>query len=42
MQGATLTNESTHGGKSNKKATKKKKESFDGITKAEARLDKME
>ena len=26
MQGATLTNESTHGGKSNKKATKKKKE----------------
>lgn len=41
MQGATMTNESTHGGRSNKKVAKKKAEVFDGITKAEARLDKM-
>jgi hypothetical protein len=41
MHGATVTNESTHGGRSNKKTNKKKAEVFDGITKAEARLEKM-
>ena len=41
MHGATVTNESTHGGKSSKKTGKKKKEVFDGITTAEARLEKM-